>query len=1457
MAQRRSRRATTKGGIKGHHTEWLSLVEISGPFLSLPVLKDVFPDGLDADDTEVSGRVAVAYKEWLLERDDPGLHRQWVQFVLADVLEFPGNVLFDASAFDDRLKVHVAEHHTSIEPAIIVAEDTSDGANNTPRMLVMVESFGQGLDDPKPGQGWKASPATRMAELLRRRDGKELGLITNGEQWMLVSARPGQTATFVSWYASLWSEERITLRAFRSLLGVRRFFSVAENETLPVLLERSADEQYEVTDRLGIQVRHSVELLVTALDRIDRDRGRTLLADHDEKDLYQAAVTVMMRLVFLLYAEDGKLLPRGERFWDENYAVGRLIDDLQADADRVGEQVLELRHAGWARLLATFRAVYGGIRHEAFTLPAYGGALFDPDRFAFLEGRPPGTKWTAQPAAPLAINDLEVLQILRSLQYLQSGTPRSGGTEAQRLSYRALGVEQIGGVYESLLDHTAVRASSPVVSIQGAKDREPEIVIDELDSQKRAGSDELVGYLKEATGKQPRSIQKLLDYAIPADDTDKWLMACDNAPELLERVRPYAGLVREDDGGTPVVIPGGSVYVTQGSDRRATGAHYTPPSLTEPIVKHTLEPLVYTGPAEGKPENEWQLRSPREILALRVCDLAMGSAAFLVAACRYLAERLVEAWEECERVDPGRILVSPEGDLSEGGPSESLLPADPAERLAAARRFVADRCLYGVDKDPMAVEMGKLSLWLVTLQKGKPFSFFDHALKVGDSLLGVTHREQLEAFDLQVEGESQRSLFHGVVNTALKTAREKRDKLERRAVNDVRDAEEKTRLLAGADQALDVVRHAGDLLIAAALSTAGAQASAYENRRGLLAAAFGDANSAELGDATRRKGLAELARQARELLNEGKPEKERARRPFHWPVEFPEVFEKGGFDGFVGNPPFQGGRMISGSAGTDFRNYLITWVAGGIKGGADLCAYMFLRAAQLLRPGGSFGLIATNTIAQGESREVGLDRLVDCGFSIRRAVSTQPWPGQAGVHVSVIWLQKEGWTGRCYLDGELVQAITPQLEIPGRASGNPHRLAANAERSFQGSIVLGMGFVLEPHEAHRLIDQDPKNRDVLFPYLNGEDLNSRFDQSPSRWVINFFDRSEEQCREYPDCWDIIERKVRPERQRTNTDGTYALRKPLPQRYWQYADKRPKLYSTIAGADEVLVACRVSKYVVHALVDAGLVYDVALNVFAPDVSELLPVLNSSIYEAWVRKYASTLETRIRYTNADCFETFPTPDALEGLRKIGDDYHAHRASINKTRREGLTKIYNRVHDPDEASEDIVRLRELHVEMDKAVVATYGWTGLDLGHNFHDTDQGPRYSLGHLARREVLDRLLELNHQRYAEELAQGFHDKTKPTLRRKPKQKAGTADQAGLFDASTETAPTPADPETDLSLTILATLQRSADPLSKSELLARSGVAAAHWTTLISLLLKSGKVIKTGQRRGTRYHVGPNA
>ena len=734
----------------------------------------------------------------------------------------------------------------------------------------------------------------------------------------------GETTGFASWYAHLWLEEQLTQRAFRSLLGVRRFFGVADDDTLEAMLKESAKNQQEVTDQLGLQVRHAVEVLIQSLDRADQDHGRELLAGVPEAVLYEAALTVMMRLVFLFCAEERELLLLGDPLYDQHYAVSTLVAQLQEAADQGTEEVLERRLDAWVRLLASFRAIYGGVQHERMKLPAYSGNLFNPDRFPFLEGRKPGTSWRNTPTDPLPVDNRTVLHLLRSLQYLEMQG------EARRLSFRALDIEQIGHVYEGLLDHTAKRAAEPMLGLVGAKGKDPEVPLAELERLRSKGENDLIEFLHEETGKSENALRNALkppeQGEQDARDSSRLRAACGNNASLFERVRPFAGVVRNDSFDKPFVIRKGSVYVTEGTDRRSSGTHYTPTSLTGPIVRHTLEPLVYVGPAEGKPGNEWKLRPPAELLDLKVCDMACGSGAFLVQACRYLAERLVEAWEDAYEQHPDAPGITPLGEVSTGKPGEVLIPKDADERMIYARRIVAGRCLYGVDKNPLAAEMAKLSLWLLTLQKDKPFTFLDHAIRSGDSLVGIANTHQLTSFSLDGNGPDM-PMFTDAIKKRLDAVRILRRHIAEMADNCAADVERKALMLQNAEQQMERLAYAADFLLAACW-----EANSETDRDGRLKRTLThvEYNFKDLP-------VERLEAEGRDRLRDaGCP------TPFHWPLEFPEVFmQRGGFDTIVGNPPFVGGRRIRRTLGLPYLSWLTEAAFPSASGNADLCAILF------------------------------------------------------------------------------------------------------------------------------------------------------------------------------------------------------------------------------------------------------------------------------------------------------------------------------------------------------------------------------------------------------------------------------------------------------------------------------------------------------------------------------------
>lgn len=1346
--------------IARHHAEWLSLVPVSGPFLSLPVLMEAFNTGLEPHDPEHVRLLRQEYANWResfeKRKADPAPHHHWIKFVLTRTLELDEQVLAEGQAIAQTLHVEVLEHHELLRPNIVV----NDPGTKKARLLVQTYPRSQELTSYVAGSPWKASPDTRMTELLHG-TGVRLGLVTNGEHWMLVDAPKGEITGYASWYASLWLEEYITLRAFRSLLSASRFFNVPDDQTLGALLAKSASNQQEVTDQLGYQVRRAVEVLIHSLDRADQDFGRKLLAEVPPEQLYESALAVMMRLVFLFCAEERELIPsKPFPVYEQNYSVSAIGKQLRELADQHGEELLERRYDAWPRLLAAFRAVYGGLKHDDVHIPAYGGNLFNPDRFPFLEGRQQGTSWMAIEANPLPVNNRTVLHLLEALQLLQIKVPGGGPAEARRLSFRALDIEQIGHVYEGLLDHTAKRAAEPYLGLAGTRDKEPELPLARLEKLLAKGESDLVKFLKDETGKSDTALKKSLKVELDKHDAARFRTACQSDNALWKRVEPLAGLVRHDNFGYPVVIPKGSVFVTAGTDRRSSGTHYTPRSLTEPIVQYTLEPLIYVGPAEGKPKGEWKLKSAKELLELKICDMACGSGAFLVQAARYMAERLLEAWDNAKKANPNTPGITPEGMPSTGKTNEALIPDDPAERKTYAMRIIAQRCLYGVDKNPLAAEMAKLSLWLLTLAKDKPFEFLDHSIRCGDSLVGLHSIDQLRHYSLKPDANDA-VLFKGPLDSAVDEAINLRLKLEDMPANSVDDVQRQEKLLIEANEKIVRLRCAADLLVAAEFWGESAKDKLervrHASNQSVLYFEKGPTEEFERVAAKERRG----------------------QTMFHWPLEFPEVIVKrGGFDAFVGNPPFLGGKRISTEMGVPFERFL-KHSFDRSKGASDLSAYFLRRCFVLLSDIGRLGLLTTNSIVEGPTRLIGLAVLFEDGGEIYNARHSFRWPGTANVFASSICVSRKMDGVERSLNEEAVEFISTRLDtLPERT---PEKLSSHDILFSDGKNISGDGFRIDADERSELIEQDSLSSTIIKPYLNSSFFNSMIGDKPERWAIDFGVMDEVEARQFGPAFKLVEERVKPYRD-TLTGQIHE------SRFWLYWDKREEFFQAISARERVLVCPRVAKYLTFEFYPLEWVFSDALKVFDIQTYDLFSVLQSSFHLFWARQFSSSLKEDLRYSTTDAFETFPFPSDRAGLDKVGEQLCKARLETKQSRQIGFTDLYNLMHDPAENSADIRKLRNLHVEMDQAVAAAYGWIDLDLGHGFHETKQGVRFTISELARREVLQRLLKLNHERHAEEVKQGLHGKSaKSTFKagrgRKKKDPAaessGESEQQELF------------------------------------------------------------------------------
>ena len=716
----------TRRRVVEQHEDWLNLADAEAPWFSLPVLKRVLPNGLDPTPPEVRaehkarwyGHADASSARLAQDRSD------YLDWLLRDVLAWRADYL-TGGELPAGLAGGVTRHDVTIAPSGVyqpaatapvglfeelAAADTPGGSPaGGARLLVFCLPAGTDPRTRPAGDTWPATWVQRAA-LSCRHHRVPLALVTDGDHLTLVHAPHGGATGWGTWRASEFATEPVLLDSMRTMLHARRFTGAAERDTPEALLVESAGSQAEVTDQLGTQVRRATELLVNAISRADRARGGALLAGVEPHEVYEAAVTVMMRTVFLLVAEENDLLPVDNRHYQDLYAVRTLRESLQQERFE-NPEVLENRTAAWHRLLATSRAVHSGVHHDELSVPAYGGDLFDPDRFAFLEGRTADGTWHTTTGTPIAVTDLDVLAILEALLVLRFHS--SGGvTDTRRLSYRHVDVEQIGHIYERLLDHDAVTAEHVVLGLRGKPGEEPEIALPDLETKKIDGDDALVAWLTNTDADKAgrrvdtkNQVEKLLAKPVDPSLRARLIQACQGDQTLAARIEPFANLVRLDLRDRPLVFLQGAVYVTETGSRRDSGTAYTTKELADEVAEHALAPLCYSpGPQDTPDTNQWRIRPAADIVDLKVCDPAVGSGAILVAACRYLAERLIEAW---------RAERDPRG-------AETATAADDPNRLDVvieARRLVAEHCCYGVDRNPMAVEMAKLSMWLTTVAR--------------------------------------------------------------------------------------------------------------------------------------------------------------------------------------------------------------------------------------------------------------------------------------------------------------------------------------------------------------------------------------------------------------------------------------------------------------------------------------------------------------------------------------------------------------------------------------------------------------------------------------------------------------------------------------------------------------------------------------------------------------------
>lgn len=827
-----------------------------------------------------------------------------------------------------------------------------------------------------------------------------------------------------------------------------------------------------------------------------------------------------------------------------------------------------------------------------------------------------------------------------------------------------------------------------------------------------------------------------------------------------------------------------------GDERSRTGSHYTPDELVQPLIKHSLDYLIEDAlSVSASPRldsslttDHRPLTTEERLLALRVADIACGSGHILLAAARRIATELAT-------VRTGEEQPSPTA-------------------YRQALRDVIRNCIYGVDINPLAVELCKVALWLEAHNPGEPLNFLDHHIKCGNAIVGFVSQAEV---DRGIPEEAFKKM-PGDDTEFLKALR-KRNKDERKTPDqktlnftDARRGEmaavlERLKQITAMPENTPAEIEAKSAAYRA-FSTGGATydlemlasvpiAQFYipktpENTTKIMT----DREFREYWSGERRpQSVSYSYANAVAVQN----------KFFHWFLEFPEIMERGGFDCILGNPPYLGGGKLSTTYGAAF-NAFVKFHFDPAHGQVDLLGYFFRRIFQLLSSVGATGLIGTNTATQGDTRLAGIQVIIDSGGFVTFAYTAVRWPGEAAVDVVLLGFAK-GISPTPILNGRSVNTINSNL-ADGEQYVEPLQLAAQRGLAFKGSEPVGEGFLLSHVVAQQMMIDFPNESDVYYPFLIGDDVSNSPIQEPSRHCIYLGTMPLQYCEtHYPNSIQYLRNYVHPFRSQNNDRRRREI-------WWQFSRPTESLYSAVRNLANVMIVNRHAKYHAIAVVASNLVYSDATVVIAKSSWFDFAVYSSNLHEAWAWFRGSTIgSSGLRYTPSSVFETFCEADIQLELHEIGERYHEHRRQLMLTLWLGLTKLYNLFHDPDLSvsseqwttvskgretairegkssvlglgpldlgqfgCDGIVELRRLHVEMDNAVRDAYGWQDLDLEHGFHEVETLPendrtRFTISPTARKEVLKRLLALNHERAAEESAEGKSKKAKGKSR-KPK------------------------------------------------------------------------------------------
>ncbi|OPX62710.1 MAG: Eco57I restriction-modification methylase [Methanomassiliicoccales archaeon PtaB.Bin134] len=949
--------------------KWWSELRQSGVLISPTVLQERLPSGPPEIDEYRYNRLRDAYTRYLSIRskageDDRGNLNAWLNEVLEVFLGIPKEWWLRGNELPPSLHVKgIGKEMLRPSRALILGADISK-----PLLLLKID------ERERIGSGKGRNEYSKLVELMRGAK-VDLGIITNGEQFRLVLAGMEHDC-WVEWEASRWFEDslgRRQLDGFSALCGKGMFAGPGGAYPLREWVRESRGKQGELSAVLGEQTRKAVEDLLDALDRSIRAEPslRSYFDDlglSDERRLeamYQGAIRMVMRLVVVFYAESRGLLDRDREAYFSSYGAEGLFRQLNASARLAGERSLEDHEHSWPRLLSLFRLIHEGCSDPDLQITRYGGELFERGD---ARSQDPILRAVALfEDDRVRISDATVFRVLRLLRIgkLRARSGRSVQTVSGPVDFSDLRTEYIGMMYEGLLDYRLreVTAEEEAVVFLNLGDQ-PALPLSLL----RKLSDAQLRDLLKGLGKPPKGNddeeeaeegeeetgeltgEEIMEEADREEDMreaeDPVLIWARHAVTVLGKVKKGTGRNfnefeyrrKLDEEANKLIADSkkeGQMYLVRSSgSRKGTGTFYTRPQLAVPTVKRTLEPLLY----ETR-EGEKIPRTPGEILALKVCDPAMGSGSFLVAALNEITEALYRSLWEHQKLKHGdgeATIVLPTGERSRGEFREELVKYHVDEEhfeeatKARLKRYVVERCIYGVDINPLAVELAKLSLWVETLDRELPFGFLDHKLKCGNSLVGCW-LDRFQEYPLLAWLREGGDKGHSGINF-------KKDEWTK-AIKDVlneRVRPELTALINGQMSLSDYAFEDGRQV--ESLKGKALRLAEEMHSKGLFGDGFQEREEFYREKVLNDEGLRSL-RQAFDLwcsiwfwpadsldecptpssfyrpseaLLARSSEIARELQFFHWELEFPDVFfGTGGFDSIIGNPPWEISKPIS------------------------------------------------------------------------------------------------------------------------------------------------------------------------------------------------------------------------------------------------------------------------------------------------------------------------------------------------------------------------------------------------------------------------------------------------------------------------------------------------------------------------------------------------------------------